>query len=75
MRGVIKFIDVGVIIVRIFFEVKTDAVVVQVAKEFTIIQVLNVFLFDSMVYQTSFSKEWYTNWNMIIRHAFSTQKS
>lgn len=36
MRGVIKFIDVGVIIVRIFFDVKTDAVFVQVAKEFTI---------------------------------------
>ena len=57
MRGVIKFTDVSAIIVRIFFEVKTDAIVVQVAKEFTIIQVLDAFLFNSMVYQTSFSKE------------------
>ena len=57
MRGVIKFTDVSAIIVRIFFEVKTDAIVVQVAKQFTIIQVLDAFLFNSMVYQTSFSKE------------------
>ena len=42
---------------RIFFEVKTDTVVVQVAQKLTVVQVLVAFLFDHMVYQTSFSKE------------------
>ena len=45
------------IIVRILFEVKTDTVVVQVAQKLPVFQVLDAFLFDNMVYQTSFSKE------------------
>ena len=58
MRGVIKFTDVNwFIMVRIFFEVKTDTVVVQVAQKLTVVQVLDAFLFNHMVYQTSFSKE------------------
>ena len=39
------------------FEVSTDAVVVHVAEKFTVIQVFDVFSFEYMVYQTSFSKE------------------
>ena len=58
MASVIKFTDVNwFIIVRIFFEVKADTVVVQVAQKLTAVQVLVAFLFDHMVYQTSFSKE------------------
>ena len=58
MRGVIQFTDVNcLIIVRIFFEVKTDTIVVQVAQKLTNIKVLDFSCFDSMVYQTSFSKE------------------
>ena len=45
------------IIVRIFFKVKTDTVVVQVAQKLTVAQVLDAFLFDNMVYQTSYGKE------------------
>ena len=41
----------------LFFEVSTDTVVVHVAEKFTVIQVFDVFGFDYMVYQTSFSKE------------------
>ena len=58
MRGVIYFTDVNCfIIVRILFEIKTDTVVVQVAQKLPVFQVLDAFLFDNMVYQTSFSKE------------------
>ena len=58
MRGVIKFTVVTCfIIVWIFFVVKTDTVVGQVAKEFTVIQILDAFFINGMVYQTSFSKE------------------
>ena len=58
MRGVIQFTDVNwFIIVRIFFEVKTDTIVVQVAQKLTIIKVLDFSCFDYMVYQSSFSKE------------------
>ena len=47
MRGVIKFTDVNCfIIVKIFFEVKTDTVFVQVAQKLTIIKVLHFFCFD-----------------------------
>ena len=58
MRGVIQFTDVNwVRILWIFFEVKTDTVVVQIAQKLTIIKVLDFSCFGSMVYQSSFSKE------------------
>ena len=58
MRGVIKLTVVTCFIIFwIFFVVKTDTVVVQVAKEFTVIQVLDAFFISGMVYLTSFSKE------------------
>ena len=45
------------IIFRSFFEVKTDTVVVQIAHQLTVIQVLDAFFCHGMVYQTSFGKE------------------
>ena len=58
MSGVIQFTDISdSSILRIFFEVSTDAVVVHVAGKLTVIQVLDVFGFDLMEYQTFFSKE------------------
>ena len=58
MSGFIQFTDMKrFLIFWIFFEVKTDTVVVQVARQLTIIQVIDTFLFNGMVYQISFSKE------------------
>ena len=58
MSGVIQFTDISdSSILGIFFEVSTDAVVVHVAGKLTVIQVLDVFDFDSMEYQTFFSEE------------------
>ena len=54
MRVDTKFTDENwFIIVRIFFEVETDTVVVHVAQKLTVVQVLDAFLFDNIV----FSKE------------------
>ena len=41
----------------LFFSVKTGTIVVQVAQKLTIIKVVDFSCFDSMVYQSSFSKE------------------
>ena len=58
MRVVTKFTDENwFIIVRIFFEVETDTVVVHVAQKLTVVQVLDAFLFDNIVYQTSSAKK------------------
>ena len=58
MSGVIQFTNMShYTCIWLFFEVSTDAVVVHVAEKFAVIQVFDVFSFDFMVYQTSFSKE------------------
>ena len=41
----------------LFFEVSTNAFVVHVAEKLTVIQVLNFFCIDSVVYKPSFSKK------------------
>lgn len=62
MIGVIQFTAVSQTIILkisiwISFEVKTDTVVFQVAQKLTVIQILDAFLLNGIVYQTSFRKK------------------
>ena len=41
----------------LFFEVSTNAFVIHAAEKLTVIQVLNFFCIDSVVYKPSFSKK------------------
>ena len=51
MRGIICFTDIAYSPkLCIFLEVQTDAVVVQVAKKYAVIQVIDDYALDNMIY-------------------------